>query len=131
MAEKKKLLWENDYQVGSGASFTCAKFGQSGGSILAGASDQNDVLLWRVTNNKPKLTLQGQKSHSTVLQFSNDSKKLFSGTQGGTVHVWDLETSVDLVKLQGHLQPCTALATSTNESFLVTGSKDSKVKLWD
>ena len=103
MTEKKKLLCDNDYLSEGGANFTCAKFGQSGGSILAGADEQNNVNLWRVTNTEPKFILRGQKSHSTVLQFSNDSNKLFSGTYGGTVHVWDLETSVDLVKLQGHL----------------------------
>ena len=99
MSDKKKLQWENDYQVGSGAKFTCGKFGQSGGSILAGADDLNNVLLWRVTNNKPKLTLVGQKTYSTTLLFSNDSKRLFSGTIGGVVHIWDLETSSDLVRL--------------------------------
>lgn len=131
MSEKKKLTWENDYQIGSGANFTCAKFGTAGGSILAGGDDQNTVLLWRVTNNKPKVTLVGQQSHSTVMQFSNDAKRLFSGTLGGTVHVWDLETSTDQTRLKGHTLGCTALATSDNEQFLCTGSKDCKVKLWD
>lgn len=89
------------------------------------------MILWRVTNNKPKITLTGQKSPSSVLQFANDSKRLFSGIQGGTVHVWDLETSTDMVRLQGHTQAVTALTTSENEQFLVTGSKDTKVKIWD
>jgi hypothetical protein len=58
MTEKKKLQWENDYQVGSGANFTCAKLGHNG-NVLAGADDSNLVTLWRVTNNKPKVALSG------------------------------------------------------------------------
>jgi WD40 repeat protein len=95
MSEKKKLSFENDYQLGSGENFTCAKFGGSFCSILAGGDDQNGVWLWRVTNTKPKITLRGQKSYTTVMQFQKDAKRLFSGTLGGTVHVWDLETSTD------------------------------------
>jgi WD40 repeat protein len=76
--------------------------------------------------------LSGQKSYSTSLLFpQKDKNKLFSGTVGGTVHVWDLATASDVVKFQGHLTACTAMASSENEDWLVSGSQDTKVKLWD
>jgi hypothetical protein len=52
------LQWENDYQVGSGAIFTCAIF-RNDCELLAGADDQSNVIVWKVTNNKPKITLVG------------------------------------------------------------------------
>jgi hypothetical protein len=64
MSERKKVQWESDYQIGSGAQFTCAKFSNDG-HYLGGADDSNNVVLWKVTNNRPKMTLVGQKSHST------------------------------------------------------------------
>jgi WD40 repeat protein len=98
MSDRKKMQWENDYQVGSGAKFTCAKF-TNDCHYLSGGDDQSNLVLWKVTNNKPKFTLSGQKTHSTALHFSADTKRLFSGTHGGTVYVWDLTTQQEVVRL--------------------------------
>jgi hypothetical protein len=57
--EKKKLQKENDYQLGSGSNFTCAQFGSAKWQTLAAGDDQNNVILWRLTNTKPKMTLTG------------------------------------------------------------------------
>jgi len=131
MSEKKKLQKENDYQVGSGANFTCAKFGTSSCSILAAGDDLNNMILWRLTNTKPKMTLIGQASPASVIEFSSSATRLFTGTVGGIVHVWDLQTAAEVVKLKGHLTTCTALAGSKTDTCIVTGSQDTKVKLWD
>ena len=131
MSEKKKLLKENDYQVGSGAEFTCAKFGTPSCSVLAAGDDLNNVMLWRLTNTKPKMTLTGQTTSSSVMEFNESASRLFTGTKGGTVHVWDLQQACEVVKLKGHLTTCTALASSKSNQYLVTGSQDTKVKLWD
>lgn len=90
MSEKKKLLKENDYQIGSGVNFTCAKFGTSSCSILAAGDDSKNITLWRLTNTKPKLTLSGLQSQPVVLEISESAVQLYAGTSGGTVHVWDL-----------------------------------------
>ena len=131
MSEKKQLKWEGDYQIGSGATFTCAKIASRTCNLFAAADDQCNLIFWRIQQKKPKLTLTGQKTYASCLSFTNDQKKFFSGTSGGTVHVWDLEHQSEIVKLQGHLKNVTALARSDDDCFLVTGSQDTKVKLWD
>ena len=131
MSEKKQVKWEGDYQVGSGANFTCAKIAPKSCNLFATGDDQNNLIFWRLQTRKPKLTLTGQKTPANCLSFSNDLKKFYSGTQGGTVHVWDLDNQSEVVKLQGHQTYCTALAKSDDDMILVTGSKDTKVKLWD
>ena len=60
--EKKKLHKENDYQLASGASFTCAKISPKGCMVLAAGDDQNHIILWKLTNTKPKLILEGHDS---------------------------------------------------------------------
>ena len=127
--EKKKLTKENDYQVGSGASFTCAAFGSEKWQLIAAGDDQNNIMMWRVTKVKPKMILTGQSKPAQCLTFSSDALKLYSGTQGGTVHVWDLESEKELIKLKGHMTACTTMCT--NDNVLVTGSLDTKVKFWD
>jgi len=89
--EKKKLHKENDYQVGTGAEFTCAKISPKGCMILAAGDDQNKIILWKLTNTKPKLILEGHPTHSCCMLFNQEATKLFTGTVGGTAHVWDMQ----------------------------------------
>jgi hypothetical protein len=58
MTERKKVTFENEYQVGSGANFTCSTFGHDC-TVLAGADDTNRLICWKLTNTKPKVELSG------------------------------------------------------------------------
>lgn len=58
MSERKITAKENDYQINTGVAFTSAAFGHDC-QILSGADDQNRLLIWRVTNTKPKIELTG------------------------------------------------------------------------
>ena len=129
--EKKKLLKENDYQVGSGTNLTCAKISPKKCNVLAAGDDQNNIILWKLTTTKPKKYLTGAKSETYSMIFNEDATTLFTGTVGGTAHVWDMEASVQKSLFKGHNATCTALCTSLNDQYLVTGSQDAKVKLWD
>jgi len=130
MSEKKKMNRENDYQVGSGAKFTCSKFGGPSVNILAAGDDQRNVLLWKLTDTKPKMILTGQSSESYSLLFDDQAQNLYSGTVGGTVHVWDLNQQKEVLKMKGHATTVTCMAQSKG-FHMVTGSQDTKVKLWD
>ena len=52
--QKKKLLKENDYQVGSGANFICAKMGPVKCNVLAAGDDGGNITLWKMTEVKPR-----------------------------------------------------------------------------
>ena len=78
------------------------------------------------------MSLTGHTSEVTSLSFSASADLVFSGSQGGTVYVWDLKTQKELTKLRGHLTSCTCLyGEEANGALLATGSDDTNVKLWD
>ena len=66
------------------------------------------------------------------LAFSSTAEQIYSGTMGGTVHVWDLSTRKEVGKLQGHSTRVTCLSSDVmGQGMLVTGSEDTRVKVWD
>ena len=130
-SEKKKLLKENDYQVGSGTNLTCAKISPKKCNVLAAGDDQCNIILWKLTSTKPKKYLSGGKSEVHSMIFNDDATTLFTGTASGAAHVWDMEANLQKSVFKGHNATCTALCTSLNDQYLVTGSQDAKVKLWD
>lgn len=66
------------------------------------------------------------------LSFSSTAEQIYSGTVGGTVHMWDLETKKEIMKFQGHQTKCSCLISDAmGLNSLVTGSEDTKVKVWD
>lgn len=69
---------------------TSSKLGGKSCTILATADDQNNLFLWRLTKTKPKFKLDGLTSQATVLTFNESASKLFSGSDSGTVYIWDL-----------------------------------------
>ena len=109
----KKLQFENDYQTQMGTQVKCTIL-DTGLNVLAGAEDQNNILLWRLTNKTPKMTLSGQQSASSSMLFTQDNL-LISGTESGKVHIWDLKKGAEKIKLEGHRQVCTALAMPQEE----------------
>ena len=129
--EKKKLLKENDYQVGSGAEFTCAKISPKSCMVLAACDDQCNIILWKLTNTKPKLILEGQTSYACSMLFNQEATRLFTGTVGGTAHVWDMQQSSQVSMFRGHHYEVTAICNSNGDQYLCTGSTDTKIKLWD
>ena len=46
---------ENNYSIGSGGDITCARLGFDNYQILAAGDDQKNVIVWKITNTKPRL----------------------------------------------------------------------------
>jgi WD40 repeat protein len=91
-SEKKKLIKENDYQIGSGANFTCAKIGPVKCNVLAAGDDQSNITVWKLTEVKPrKIFTPENKSTIHSLIFNESVSKLYSGNMQGSAHTWDIE----------------------------------------
>ena len=58
--------------------------------LIATGDDQKNIMLWRLTNTKPRASLVGQSSEAKTLVFNEKADKLYSGTLGGTAHIWDI-----------------------------------------
>lgn len=128
--QRKRLIKENDYLVGSGANFTCAKISPNRCNVLAAGDDQNNIIIWKLTETKPRKQMTGRSEVSSMI-FSDTISKLFTGTVSGQAQSWDIEQSTEIRSFRGHNAACTALCTSMSDTNLFTGSADAKVRVWD
>ena len=66
--------------------------------------------------------------------FSPDNRWLVTGSEDGTVRLWDVTTNerpLPPVVLHGHSKIIRSIAISANNRWLVTGSDDNAARLWD
>jgi WD40 repeat protein/serine/threonine protein kinase len=67
----------------------------------------------------------------TSVAFSPDSKTLVSGSEDGTVKLWDAATGTVLRTWTGHVAGVTCVAFSADGKLVASGSWDGTVRLWE
>ncbi|HYE65501.1 MAG TPA: hypothetical protein VD966_07960 [Pyrinomonadaceae bacterium] len=97
------------------------------GELLATASYNGDVTLWKIDDRKEIKTFD-QAGHQVAL--SPGGEVLAIGTKGGTVRLWDVVNQKELQPLKGHADEVLTLAFS-GKGILATGGGDKTVRLWD
>lgn len=100
--------------------------------------DPHAVWLWDLQELQTRgktdpVLLHGHQRPLQLLRISDDSRYLASGSQDGTVRVYDLRGGIAEIQayvLRGHILDITALAFSSRGHWVVTGSRDNTVRLW-
>lgn len=76
--------------------------------------------------------LSGHKSAVLDLQWSRDSRVLFSASADMTIASWDLETGQRLRRHVGHEEVINSMvASKRGEECLISGSDDGSIAIWD
>jgi WD40 repeat protein/uncharacterized caspase-like protein len=102
------------------------------GKILASASWDKTIKLWRVEDGQLLDTLQNHQDTLTSIAFSPDGKTLVSGSEDKTINLWKIENDkAKLVKtIRGHQDGVTSVAFSLDGKFFASGSYDKSIKIW-
>jgi WD40 repeat protein len=81
--------------------------------------------------NPVKQILTGHAGPVRAVTVSRNGGRAVSGSDDGTVRVWDLATGREEAVLVGHTDWVRAVAVCRNGSRAVSGSDDGKLRLWD
>jgi WD40 repeat protein len=76
-------------------------------------------------------TLEGHTLMVNTLAFSPNGARLASGSNDGTIKLWDPRTGEEVLTLRGHNSGVLSLAFSPDGHRLVSGSIDHTAKIWD
>jgi WD40 repeat protein len=109
------------------------------GNLLVLGTDTQIVLLWDLkpflSGGEPMLLCQVQGSSVT---FSLDDRMLTSGSQDGTIRVWEVQALLEakfqanpiVLQERGHTGFIRSLAFNKDGTILVSGSDDQTIRLW-
>jgi len=79
---------------------------------------------------KLRATLKGHAKSVSTVTFSPEGKLLASGSDDGSVKIWDTTTGKEVKTLDGHEKVVGALAFSPDGTLLASGGSEG-VKIWD
>jgi len=81
-------------------------------------------------NQNPVLTCDGHRSSVTSIGFQRDGRWMFSGSEDGTVKIWDLRSS-QFQRSFNSGAPVTSVALHPNQTQIISGDQNGSVKIWD
>lgn len=102
--------------------------------VLASASDDKNVRLWRVTAGaaKPHTTaLVGHHNYVLSIAFSPKGNILASGSTDEAVILWDVRTCRALRVLPAHGDPVYGVDFAHDGTLVVSCAGDGLVRIWD
>ena len=108
-------------------SFYSLTYSPDGSTLASG--HWRDVILWDATTGNPIDTFEHPNTIHDVA-FGSDGRTLASGSNDGTVHLWDIATGSLVDTLTGHHGSVNSVAFSPDGSTLASGSDDGTVLLW-
>jgi WD40 repeat protein len=112
------------------------------GQRVVARSDGGMVRVWDAATGEEQVTLKGligtvrgPKGGLTgtvrSAAFSPDGKRIVSGSEDGTVGVWDAATGEEKAVLQGHTKGVSGVAFSPDGQRVVSWGEDGTVRVWD
>ncbi|HKX32638.1 MAG TPA: WD40 repeat domain-containing protein [Blastocatellia bacterium] len=102
------------------------------GQILASASDDTTIKLWRVADGSLVRTIRVHYGIANSIAFSPDGQTLAAGTAGvnRNLAIFRVADGTQIRITEAHYNGTTGVAFTRDGGLLVTGGRDRTVKLW-
>ena len=124
------------------------------GRMIASASNDGTIKIWDFMNgnlistfeekeDNIEIITQGQKINRfmknltyrprnavNVARWNNECTIIASGSNFGSISMWNVADSEKLYSLFGHTKPVMSISWHPKDNFIVSGSKDRTVKIW-
>jgi len=76
-------------------------------------------------------TMNGHTGNVYSVNCSPDGSRIVSGSNDGTIRIWDAETFEEILVLRGHESYVHSVCFSPDGALLASGSGDGTVRIWD
>lgn len=116
----------------NGSKFTWGTIGFKN-FLVAGGDNWESMHIYNFNSPKPANSYTGFNSDVTCIKFSYDESKVYAGTFGGTLFVYNHDRGKISNTLRGHLTHCRWVTDQKEElaNYVVSGAADTNVKVWD
>lgn len=104
---------------------------QSGGLLLASASQDGLVRLWDTLRRECVMRLQGAIPLTHALALSADGRVAATGSSDSKIQLWDVPRGRHARALEGHTGGVWSIGLSQDGRTLASGGMDGDVLLWD
>ena len=111
-------------------------FSQNGNMLAAALNTERatedyrfTVHVWDIPDRKLNLTLKGHTDKVNALAFTRDGKMLASGSDDGTIQLWDISIGAPTLSLRA--AKTGALAFSSDGKMLASANNSDSIQLWD
>jgi WD40 repeat protein len=105
-------------------------FSHDGNWLASGGSGDNEIRVQSVSSEGEIHTLVGHEGKINALAFRKNGE-LISGSDDGTVRLWNIPESRQIHQFNGGGGQITSLSVSPDDRLLVTGKSDDTLKLWE
>jgi WD40 repeat protein len=112
-----------------GGPIQCLAYGDNGSLLAVGRGDVVEL----VDRETARIVRHLARHSSTVLgvTFHAEDQYVISGSEDGTVVLWETTTGQHVRDFVGHDDAVTAVAVSKTANLLVTASADGTVRIWN
>lgn len=86
--------------------------------------------LWDAATGKQLRELRDPSGVSAI-SFVGKSGRILTGSQDGTLRMWDQTSGAELQSFRGHTGKINSIAITSDGKSIVSGSADKTVRLWD
>ncbi|KZF24267.1 Ca2+/calmodulin-dependent protein kinase [Xylona heveae TC161] len=118
--------------TGHSGEVFATRFDPTGQHIASGSMDRS-IMLWRTYGECENYgILNGHKGAVLDLQWSRDSRVVYSASADAMLASWDLDTGLRIRRHVGHEEVINCMDVSKRgEELLISGSDDGSIGIWD
>ncbi|KAL7915769.1 Pfs, NACHT and WD domain protein [Trichoderma velutinum] len=120
----KFIKWKADKLPAKSVAFS------SDSSLVASASANNDICLWRADTGDYIRKFEGHFDKVNSIAFSHDSSLITSASDDHTIRLWHTDTSYCIQEFNGHNGKVKSVSFSHNSSTIASTSSDRTIRIW-